>query len=102
MKVTRRPATGEKSVEFANRDIPFGLQCEMAEETSEDRRDTDRDEAGDIDADRLLLGMPDEKEDPIQYELESRAAMAVWQKHYWGKFPSAIETNFNNEPIPTI
>ena len=26
--------------------------------------------------DCLLLGMPDEKEDPTQYELESRAVMA--------------------------
>ena len=47
---------------------------ETAEETSEDRRDTDRDEVGDIDC--LLLGKPDEKKDPIQHELESRAAMA--------------------------
>ena len=102
MKVTRRPATGEESVEFVHRNIPFGLQCETAEETSEDRRDTDRDEVGDIDVDRLLLGMPGEKEDPIQYELESRAVMAGWEKHYWGKVPSAIETNLNNEPTPTI
>ena len=80
MKVTRRPATGEESVEFAHRDIPFGLQRETAEETSEDRRDTDRHEAGDIDVDRLLLGMPDEKEDPTQHELESRAVMAGWEK----------------------
>ena len=68
MKVTRRPATGGKSVEFAHRDIPFGLQREMAEETSEDGRDTDRNEAGDIDVDHLLLGMPDEKvEKKIRY-----------------------------------
>ena len=80
MKVTRRPATGEESVEFARRDIPFGLQRETAEETSEDRRDTDRHEAGDIDVDRLLLGMPDEKEDPTQHELESRAVMVGWEK----------------------
>ena len=80
MKVTRRPATGEESVEFAHRDIRFGLQRETAEETSEDGRDTDRDEAGDIDVDRLLLGRPDEKEDPTQHELESRAAMAGWEK----------------------
>ena len=80
MKVTRRPATGEKSVEFARRDIPFGLQREMAEETSEDGRDTDRHEVGDIDVDRFLLGMPNEKEDAIQHELESRAVMAGWEK----------------------
>ena len=80
MKVTRRPATGEESVEFAHRDIPFELQREMAEKTSEDRRDTDRDEVGDIDMNHLLLGMPDEKEDPTQHELESRAAMAGWEK----------------------
>ena len=49
----------------------------MAEETSEDGRDTDRDEAGDIDVDCLLLGMPDKKEDAIQHELESRAAMKM-------------------------
>ena len=67
-------------MEFAHRDIPFGLQREMAEEISEDGRDTDRDEAGDIDVDRLLLGMPDEKEDPTQHELESRAVMAGWEK----------------------
>ena len=68
MKVTRRPATGGKSVEFAHRDIPFGLQHETAEETSEDGRDTDRNEAGDIDVDHLLLGMPDEKvEKKIRY-----------------------------------
>ena len=30
--------------------------------------------------DRLLLGMPDEKEDPTQHELESRAVMAGWEK----------------------
>ena len=30
--------------------------------------------------DCLLLGMPDEKEDPTQHELESRAVMAVWEK----------------------
>ena len=80
MKVTRRPAIGEKSVEFARRDIPFGLQREMAEETSEDGRDTDRHEVGDIDVDRFLLGMPDEKEDAIQHEFESRAIMAGWEK----------------------
>ena len=80
MKVTRRPATGEESVEFARRDIPFGLQRETAEETSEDRRDTDRHVVGDIDVDRLLLGMPDEKEDPTQHDLESRAVMAGWEK----------------------
>ena len=56
-------------MEFTHRDIPFGLQRETAEETSEDGRDTDRDEAGDIDVDRLLLGMTDEKEDPTQDEL---------------------------------
>ena len=54
MKVTRGPATGEESVGFAHRNIHFGLQRETAEETSEDRRDTDRDEAGDIDVDCLL------------------------------------------------
>ena len=59
---------------------------EMAEETSEDRRDTDRDEAGDIDVDCLLLGKPDEKKDPIQHELESRAAMAGWKKHSGERF----------------
>ena len=75
---------------------------ETAKETSEDKRDTDRDEAGDIDVDCLLLGKPDEKKNPIQHKLESRAAMAGWKKHYWGKVPSAIETNLNNEPIPTI
>ena len=80
MKVTRRPATGEESVEFAHRNIPFGLQRETAEETSEDRRDTDKNEVGNTDVDRLLLGMPDEKEDPTQHELESRAAMAGWEK----------------------
>ena len=30
--------------------------------------------------DRLLLGMPDEKKDRTQHELESWAAMAVWEK----------------------
>ena len=72
MKVTRRSVTGDKSVEFAHRnihrDIPFGLQRETAEETSKDGRDTDRNEAGDIDVDHLLLGMPDEKaEKKIRY-----------------------------------
>ena len=67
-------------MEFAHRDIPFGLQREMAEETSEDGRDTDRHEVGDIDVDRFLLGMPNEKEDAIQHELESRAIMAGWEK----------------------
>ena len=75
MKVTRRPAKGDKPVEFAHRDIPFGLKRKTAGKTSEDGRDTDRNEAEDIHVDHLLLGMPDEKEDPIQYELESRAAM---------------------------
>ena len=30
--------------------------------------------------DRFLLGMPDEKEDAIQHELESRAIMVGWEK----------------------
>ena len=85
-----RPSTGHEGYqkacnrrrvsEFPHMDIPFGLQRETAKETSEDRRDTDRDDVGDIDVDRLLLGMSDEKEDPTQHELESRAVMAGWEK----------------------
>ena len=85
-----RPSTGHEGYqkacnrrrvsEFPHMDIPFGLQRETAKETSEDRRDTDRDEVGDIDVDRLLLGMSDEKEDRTQHELESKAVMAGWEK----------------------
>ena len=78
MKLTRRPATGAKSMKFVHGDIPFGLQRETVEETNEDGRDTE--EAGDIDVDPLLFGMPDETEDPTQHELESRAAKAGWEK----------------------
>ena len=67
IKVTRRPAAGKESVAFVHKNIHFGLQRETAEETSEDRKDTDRDEAGDIDVDCLLLGMSDQKEDPTPH-----------------------------------
>lgn len=80
MKLTRRPATGDKSLKYIHGDIPFHPQREKVEETSTDRGDTEKDEAGDVDVDSLLFGMPDETEELTQHELESRAAMAGWEK----------------------
>lgn len=66
-------------MKFVHGDIPFGQRSETVEEINDDGRYADGDQAGDIDVD-LLFGMPDEIEEPTQHELESRAAMAGWER----------------------
>ena len=74
LKLTRRPAIGEKSLEFIHADIPAEPACVPSETVDEEP--ITEDFSGDH-VDPFLTS--DDTSEPTLHELESRASAAGWE-----------------------
>ena len=80
IKLTRRPAVGEKSMEFIHADIPTESTCvpsETVDKGNEEQGVTQ--DPSELDP-FLPCSTSDDTSEPTLHELESRASAAGWDK----------------------